>query len=353
MPQKVSLASDNWTPAHPAIMEAIVQANEGSAFPYGSDPWTEEAHNLIQSIFQKKCKILILPTGTGSNVLALKLSCRRHESVICTDIAHIQSQESGAAEAVVGCKLITIPHQNGKLKPEAVLKRLNSKRALGKHTTSPRVLSITQPTEIGTVYTLEELIALSKLCRTENLLFHIDGSRFYNAAAFLKIDLGEMIHSIEVDLLSLGGTKNGLMGAESLIIFNPTLEEGSDHLHKQTLQLLSKMRYLSAQYIPFFKQGLWRTLANQANQRAQELTSILKNTPHISLSYPVETNQIFFTVPPSWIPLIQDKISCYLWDHDKSEIRWIASWNTSEEDIKQVELAIAEISLNPIYTETS
>jgi threonine aldolase len=155
-----------------------------------------------------------------------------------------------------------------------------------------------------------------------------------------------MIHA--VDILSLGGTKNGLMGAEALLIFNPLLQEGSDHLQKQTLQLLSKMRYVSAQYIPFFKLELWHTLATHANQKAQEIASLIKETPHLSLSYPVETNQLFFTAPASWIPLIQEKISCYLWNHEKNEVRFITSWNTSDQDVKEVRALFTELSRTPI-----
>ncbi len=248
---------------------------------------------------------------------------------------------------MVGSKLLTVPHREGKITPEAILKKLKSERAFGKHSTAPRVVSIAQPTEVGTVYNLEELKALSKLCKEENLFLHIDGSRFYNAAASLNLSLHEMISSIPLDILSLGGTKNGLMGAEALLIFNPSLYEGSDHLQKQTLQLLSKMRYVSAQYIPFIKDHLWHTLALQANRRAQEIAAIIKETPHLALSYPVETNQVFFTVPSSWIPYLQEKFFCYLWDQEKSEIRFIASWCTSEQDVKNIKLALAEISKNP------
>ncbi len=346
--KKICLASDNWTPAHPAIMHSINEANENYAPSYGSDPWTEEAQKLIQEAFKAKCKVFFLPTGTGANILGLKLACRSHESVICTDIAHIQYQESGAAEALIGCKLLTIPHKEGKATPEAILKKLKSERAFGKHSTFPRILSITQPTEVGTVYNLEELASLSKLCKSENLFFHIDGSRLYNAAASLDVSLETIFRTTQLDILSLGGTKNGLIGAEALVIFNPVLEEGSDHLQKQTLQLLSKMRYLSAQYIPFFKNELWRTLAMQANQKAKEIASIINLTSHLSLSYPVETNQIFFTAPASWIPLIQEKIFCYPWDQEKNEVRFIASWNTSEEDVQDVQSILSEVSRNPI-----
>jgi threonine aldolase len=346
--KKICLASDNWAPAHPLILEAITEANEGYSPSYGADRWTEEAQRLIQKAFNTPCKIFIVPSGTGANIFGLKLACRRYESVICTDIAHIQYQESGAAESIIGCKLLTVPHEKGKITPSALLKKLRSERAFGKHSTSPRVLSITQPTEIGTVYTIDELASLSKLCQEENLLFHIDGSRFYNAVVALQVSLHEIIEAAHVDLLSLGGTKNGLIGVEALLIFNKALQEGSDHLHKQTLQLLSKQRYLSTQYIPFFKKQLWHTLADQANQKAKEIAAIIKATPHLSLSYPVETNQIFFTAPSSWIPLIQEKIFCYPWDQDKNEIRFISSWSTSEQDIYDLQLIFKKISQNPL-----
>lgn len=345
--KKTCLASDNWGPSHPLVMQAVIDANEGSVPSYGSDPWTDEAEKAIQESFKSQCKVFIVPTGTGANVLALRLSCRRHESIICTDIAHIQYQESGATEALVGCKLLTVPHQKGKITPQSVIKKLKSERAFGKHSTSPRILSITQPTEVGTIYQLEELEALSHLCKEENLLLHIDGSRLYNAVVSLQTTLDEVVNSSKPDLLSLGGTKNGLMGAESLLIFNPDLLNGSDHLQKQTLQLPSKMRYFSAQYIPFFKNNLWQTLATHANQKAQEIAAIIKAIPHLSLSYPVETNQIFFTAPTAWIPLIQEKIFCYLWDQEKNEIRFITSWNTSEQDVQNVLTILTKLSHNP------
>lgn len=339
---KVCLASDNWSKTHPEVLQSIIEANEGDAAPYGGDRWTENAQHLIQKVLGAPCKIFFIPSGTGTNVLALKIACKRYESIICTDIAHISFQESGAAESIVGCKLLTVPHQEGKLTPCKVLKKLKSERAFGKHTTVPGVLSITQPTEMGTVYTLEELEALSKLCHEEKLLLHMDGSRFYNAAVKLNASLADMIAASKVDILALGGTKNGLMGTEALVIFNPALEKGSDHLHKQTLQLMSKMRFLAAQYIPFFTNDLWQALALHANTRAKEIAAIIESIPQLALNHPVETNQIFFTAPAEWIPLIQDKIACYIWDKE-NEIRFIASWNTSEEDVRKVEKILSEI----------
>lgn len=342
--EKIYLASDNFSAVHPAIMEAILEANKEYALPYGSDRWTIQAEELIQHVFKAKPKVLIIPTGTAANVLAFKIACKRYESVICTDIAHINYQECGAVESIVGCKLLSVPHQEGKITPEGIIKKLTSERAFRKHATSPRVLSITQPTEIGTIYTLQELKLLAKLCKEEDLLFHMDGSRLYNAAVRLQVSLNEITEAACLDLLSLGGTKNGLLCAESLLIFNPTLQAGSDQLHKQNLGLVSKMRYLSAQYLPFFEKGLWYSLATQANKKAQEIATLIKGTPYCSLSYPVETNQIFFTAPTSWIPLIQEKTLCYLWNKEQSQIRFITSWNTTVKDVENMQTFLQELS---------
>ena len=346
MTKKICLASDNWIPAHPLVMEAVVEANKGYASPYGGDSWTQEAITLIQSAFQSAGKVFIVPTGTGANVLALRLCCKAYQSVICTDIAHIQYQESGAAEALVGCKLLTVPHEEGKITPAAIIKRLKRERAFGRHSTAPRVLSITQPTEVGTVYTRDELTMLAALCKQEGLLLHLDGSRLYNAVVSLNSSLHEVAQAAQADVLSLGGTKNGLMGAEALVIFNQDFQEGADHLQKQMLQLPSKMRYLSAQYLPFFKNDLWHKLASQANQKAQEINAILKSIPQLRLSYPVQTNQIFFTTPASWISLIQEKILCHLWDAEKYELRFIASWNTTSDEVEEVRAIFTHLAKN-------
>jgi threonine aldolase len=339
--EKIPFASDNYTPVHPLIIEAISLANQGLSPPYGGDPWTEEATTLIQETFGRPCKVLLLPTGTGSNVLALKLACKSHASVLCSDIAHICYQESGAAEAIVGCKLIKVPSVGGKMTLADVRKTLARECAFGKHSTKPGILSITQPTEYGSLYSLKELAELSKLCREEKLILHMDGSRIYNAAAAMDVSLAEI--AAGVDILSIGGTKTGLMYAEALVIFNPELQEGADHLQKQTLQLLSKMRFIAAQYIPFFRDHLWHTLANHANEKAQEVAAMIQEVPGLHLSYPVETNQLFITLPEKWIPLFEQKILCYLWDQEKHEIRLVTSWNTSEKEIEQMQAFLASL----------
>lgn len=345
---KISLASDNWSGAHPSVIEAIIEANNGFAPSYGSDLWTDRALKLLQNHFKRKFKGFIIPSGTGANIFGLRLACQRHESILCSDISHIHYQESGAVESIIGCKLLTIPHTNGKITPGSIIEKIEKERAFGKHSTSPRLLSIAQPTEVGTVYTLDELAALSELCHKENLYFHMDGSRLYNAAVYLKSSLSEIIDAANVDILSLGGTKNGLMNAEALLIFNQELEDGSDYLQKQTLQLTSKMRYLSSQYIPFFQNDLWHNLASHANEKASQIASIIQSIPELSLSYPVESNQIFFRAPSDYISIIQKEIFCYLWDQKKNEIRFIASWNTSEEDIEAIKLILTKISLKDI-----
>lgn len=339
MTEKVCFASDNFAPAHPRCIEAMEEANVGFAPSYGADKWTAHLDQLLGKEFGRSPKVFINPNGTGSNVLALKIACKRHESVICTDIAHMNFQESGAPESIVGCKLLSVPHQNGKLLPEEVLKRLELERIFGKHSTSPRVLAITQPTEVGTVYSLEELHALSQLCKNENLLLHMDGSRLFNAVVYLGCSFSEITNGI--DTLYLGGTKNGLICAEALLLFNKDLFQGAGHLHKQTLQLVSKNRYLAAQFIPYFEEKLWHMLATHANQKANEIASIIKSIPNLSLSYPAETNQLFVQMPKQMIEKLQEKILCYVWDSSKNEVRLITSWYTSEEDILGFKSAIS------------
>jgi threonine aldolase len=332
---KICLASDNYTPAHPLILKSWIEANEGYAPSYGSDPWTLEAEQQIQKAFESDPKVLFIPNGTGANVLGLKIACKRHESVLCSDMAHIYYQECGSAESVVGCKLLPIESHHGKISIEKLRKKLLKETSFGKHSTSPKVLSITQPTEVGTVYTLKELQEISTFCKEHKLLLHIDGSRIYNAIVFLECSLAQMQKAAASDLISLGGTKNGLFGAEALLIFNKSLQEGSDYLHKQTLGLLSKMRYLSCQYIPFFQKNLWHSLASHANQEALHLANLLKSIPSLSISHPVETNQIFVKLTKEKIPLIQEHILCYLWDIDTAEIRLVTSWNTEEKEMRK------------------
>jgi threonine aldolase len=331
---KIFLASDNTSPAHPAILSYLLQVNEHHAPSYGLDFWTEKSSERIAEIFQRPCKVIFVPTGTGANVLSLKLMLKAHHSVLCSDIAHIAKSETGAAEAIVGCKLLQVKSHHGKITPEDALDTLNDERHSGKHGTLPTTLSITQSTEVGTIYHLEQLKALRNFCKEENLLLHIDACRIYNAAVSCNTDLKQMIDAAEPDIISLGGTKNGLLQAEAVVIFNRALYEGADHLQKQTLQLLSKMRYLSAQYIPFFENDLWKSLAAHANKQALHLATFLQSIPKVKINHPVETNQIFFSVPPSWIPLIQEKIACFVWNKPLNELRFITSWNTSDQEIE-------------------
>jgi threonine aldolase len=330
----INFSSDNYAPTHPAILQAILEANSGYASAYGSDAWTKKAHDLISEILNRDCLCLMTPTGTGANVLSLKIACMRYESVISSDIGHINFQESGAFESVVGSKLLLVPHVHGKISIDSIFQVLNRERELGIHGTVPRALSIAQPTEVGTVYNLKEMKELSEFCKSESLLFHVDGSRIYNAAVSLNLDLAQIISALNCDILSLGGTKNGLMGAEAVVIFNSSLFKGAMHLHKQTLQLLSKMRYLSAQYVAFFSNNLWHSMAQNANLMAEQASKIIKHVPDFNLSYPVETNQIFVTTNLDWFKKLPEKISCLPWDQEKKEIRLITSWCTTNEDLE-------------------
>ncbi len=337
---KICLASDNYTGAHPDVLQAVLEANQGTAQSYGEDLWTKKAEELIQEVLERKGKVHIVPSGTGANVFALKLACQGPASVICSDISHINTNETGAAEAVVGCKLLLVPHENGKISPDKILKRMKAETMFGKHSTFPAILSITQSTEVGTVYSLKEIKTLSKFCKEHNLLFHMDGSRLYNAAASLDASLYELTQ--DLDLLSLGGTKNGMIQAEALVIFHPELQKNSEYVQKQILLLISKARFQSAQFIPYFEKKLWKSLAEHANKQAKKIAAVVEKSKPLRLSYPVETNQIFFTAPADVISKIQDRIACYVWNEEKGEIRFVTSWLTTDEEVRVVQKILEE-----------
>ena len=253
--------------------------------------------------------------------------------------------EVGAPIAATGCKLITVKNQDGKLVPSELEKVIVQEREWGRHNNSPKVVSITQPTEYGTVYSLSELEAIHDVCKSNDLLLHMDGARIYNAAVALNTTLDMLTK--HVDILSLGGTKNGLMFGEAVVIFNPTLKEGAPHLQKQLLQLDSKMRYLSAQFIPLFKQGLWKKYATQANKQCAYLAQSLEKLSGYTFAYPVQTNQIFTTIPKNVVHELQTSYSfTYPYsfcDQQVDMARLVTSFDTTTSEIGDF-IRIAQVS---------
>jgi threonine aldolase len=327
LPRK-SFGSDNHAVAHPSVLDALGRVSRGDVTAYGDDPWTERVSAQIAEQFGASGVFFVF-NGTAANVLGISLMLRPYEAVICSEDAHLNVDECGAAERVIGCKLLTVPTGDGKLTPELVAGRLD--RRGDEHRPQPGVVAITQATELGTCYTVEELRRLGEFCHASDLLLYLDGARLANAAAFLDCSLAELAAS--VDVLSFGGTKNGAMGAEALIVMNPSLMAAVPFQRKQQMQLASKMRYLAAQFGALVEDQLWLQNARHANAMARRLADGVSGIPGVSLRYPVESNGVFATLPPDLIePLLRDW-NFHVWDVENHVVRWMAAFDTTEDDV--------------------
>lgn len=326
-----SFASDNNSGIHPDILNAIIKANTDHTPGYGDDPWTETADNILRSIFGEDIVPYYTFNGTGSNVIALQAATKPFNSIISASTGHISVDECGAPVKLSGCMLKEIPSGNGKLTPEMIEKSLSG---FGdQHHSQPKVIYISQCTELGTVYHPDEIKNICKLAHNHNMYVHIDGSRLANACVFLKTGMRELTRDCGVDILSLGGTKNGMMMGEAVISFRPELTENIKFYRKQSAQLYSKMRYTSAQFIAYFENDLWRKNAENANRMASMLADKLENISCIKLTQPVESNAVFLTMPPELIKKMNQSYFFYTWNNAKNEIRLVCSWDTNEKDV--------------------
>ena len=327
-----SFASDNNSGVHPLIMDAISNANNGHTVGYGADEWTCEADLCFNKIFGKEIAPYYVFNGTGANMLALQACTKPFHSIISAETGHINVDECGAPSKFTSCMVKEISTPDGKLTPELISRRLHG---IGdQHHSQPKVVYISQVTELGTVYTATEIKEICDFAHINNLYVHMDGSRLANAAAYLNSGLRELTLDCGVDILSLGGTKNGMMMGETVIAFRPELAENLKFIRKQSAQLYSKMRYLSAQYIAYLKDDLWLKNASHANKMAQELASRLEGLPGIHLTQKVESNAIFLTMPEKTIKQLLKSYFFYFWNEDKNEIRLVCSWDTSPEDVE-------------------
>lgn len=326
-----TFASDNFASVHPAVMDALVRANEGHAMAYGADPYTQRVTELFRAQFGAHVEVFIVWSGTGANVVALGSMLKPYEGVICPSTAHINVDECGAPERFTGCKLIVIPTQNGKITPADVLPHLH---AFGnEHHVQPRVISITQSTEYGTLYSLDEIRALADVAHANKMYLHVDGARIANAAAALGVTLKELVTDTGVDVLSFGGTKNGMMYGEAVVYLNPELAEGVQYIRKQSTQLPSKARYVSAQFEVLLTNDLWLKNATHANAMAKKLAEAVAKIPQVEVTQKVEVNAVFARIPKSLIPILQQQNFFWTWNDETGEVRWMASWDTTEEDI--------------------
>ncbi|MBS0650954.1 MAG: low specificity L-threonine aldolase [Verrucomicrobia bacterium] len=329
-----SFASDNFAPVHPRIMQAIIDCNEGHQRAYGADEMTQEAVRLFQEEFGNDCDVYFVFNGTAANVLGLKTIAHSHQTVFCSNVAHINVDECGAPENYTGCKLIVLPEQNGKISIEHIRPYLVDRGV--QHRSQPKVISITQSTELGTLYSPEEIRAIADFAHANGMLLHMDGARIGNAAAALKMPLRALTRDLGVDLLSFGGTKNGMMFGEAVIFFDRSLSKEFPYIRKQGMQLASKMRYLSAQFVALLSDGLWLKNASHANAMAQLLyRRVEEELPQIPLTRQVEANAVFALLPKETIPALQEHTFFWVWDDAKGEVRWMTSWDTQPEDVEQ------------------
>jgi threonine aldolase len=324
-----SFGSDNHAGTHPAVMRAIVEANAGDAIPYGGDPWTEKAVSQIRRLAGAEGEVYLVLNGSGANVLGLGLLLGRHEAVICAESAHINTDECGAAERVLGTKLLTVPAPNGKLTPELIATRLAGRG--DEHFAQPGVVAITQSTEFGTCYSLDELRAIKEFCTANRLRVFLDGARLANAAAHLGCTLGDLAGN--ADVLSFGGTKNGAMGVEAVIVMQAADTVNARYLRKQQGQLSSKMRYLGAQFGALLTDDLWLANAAHANAMAARLAAGLASIPGVDLAYPVQSDVVFARLSPGHIAGLQRDWTFHVWDEPASVVRWMTAFDTQESDV--------------------
>ncbi|RJP20950.1 MAG: low specificity L-threonine aldolase [Candidatus Omnitrophota bacterium] len=329
---RTSFASDNNSGVHPEALQAICAANDGHTIAYGNDPYTETAIEKLKEHFGKSIDAYFVFAGTAANVLGLRQAADTFHSVLCADSAHIYVDECGAPEQYIGCKLLPIHSRDGKVSVEGIQKHLHG---IGfEHHSQPRVVSITQATEYGTVYSPEEIKTIADFVHERDMVLHMDGARLSNAAASLGVNLRQTSADVGVDILSFGGTKNGLMFGECILFFNKKLSQHFKYIRKQGMQLYSKMRYIAAQYISFLTDDLWLRNARHANEMALLLAEEVEKIPKIIITQKVQANAVFAIVPAEAIPLLQKKYFFYVWNEKTSEVRWMTSFDTQEEDVR-------------------
>ncbi|HEX6021764.1 MAG TPA: low specificity L-threonine aldolase [Solirubrobacter sp.] len=334
-----AFASDNYAPILPEALEAISAANQGHAVSYGADPWTADLAARCREIFGPNASVFPVFNGTGANVVGLRAMLRPWQGVVCAESAHLNVDEGGAPEALAGIKLLTVPTPDGKLTPELVETR--RVRIGDEHVVQPGVVSVTQSTELGTLYTVEELAELSAYAHAHGMLLHIDGARLANAATSLDVELREITTDIGADVVSLGGTKVGLLAGEAVIVLRPELVDSLPYLRKQSMQLASKMRFVSAQLLALLEGDLWRRAAGHANAMASRLAAGVGSA--VEITQPVQANAVFAILPPEATEALQREFKFYVWDEHTGEVRWMCSWDTTEDDVDAFVAAILEV----------
>jgi len=326
-------SSDNNAGVHPEILDAIARVNQGHVVAYGDDVYTRSAVKKFEEHFGPDIAVFFTFNGTGANVLSLQALTRSFHSVLCSDYAHIYTDECGAPEKHTGCKLIPLPQQAGKITLESVR---HAYHGIGdEHHAQPRVISITQATEMGTVYQPEEIQALARFAHAHDMFLHMDGARLANAAVSLGQTLRQATRDLGVDVLSFGGTKNGILGGEAVVFFHPEQSQNFLYLRKQSMQLASKMRFIAAQFEALLTNDLWCRSAEHANLMARVLAKELSRIAEVKIIWKVEANGVFVQIPRHAIEKIKQQYFFYVWIEEESIVRWMCSFDTTEEDIRE------------------
>jgi threonine aldolase len=336
-----TFASDNWAGVHPDVMAAVVAANGDHVPAYGADPVTQAADRLFQQHFGDDADVFMAFNGTGANVVGLQSLLRPFEAVICAESAHINVDECGAPERFLGSKLVAVSTPDGKLTPDLVAAAAGG--VGDEHHVQPKVVSITQSTEVGTCYRVEEVAALAEWAHGRGMWLHLDGARLANACASLGVGLGAFGSAAGVDVLSFGGTKNGAMGAEAVVSFLPTGTAGLRYIRKQSMQLASKMRFIAAQFAALLSDDLWLRNATHANAMARRLADGVAQVEGVVVAYPVEANGVFAKLPPAVTKALQAEYPFYVWDESTGVVRWMASFDTTAQDVDAFVELVSEV----------
>lgn len=340
----LSLGSDNHSAIHPRVLEAITFANRGHAHAYGMDELCRLTDQEFKRVFGANVEAQYVFTGTAANVLCLAPYLKSYDAVICSEVAHLHLDECGAPEKFWGGKLWTVPSADGKIRIDQCEEFLE--RRGDQHYAQPRAVSLTQPTELGVCYTLDELREWRRWTKEKNLLLHLDGARLSNAAAFLNCSLKNLTSDIGVDVVSFGGTKNGLMGAEAVLLFSDDAKKTFKFHRKQAMQLSSKTRFLAAQFYAYLKDDLWLEIARHVTKTARDLNERLKEFPEIKTAFPVQSNGLFVELPDKWINPLKEKFFFYIWDRKAGMGRWMISFDWTEKQTDELIQTIREVKKN-------
>jgi len=339
-PELRGFASDNYAGIHPDILDAIALANGGHQVSYGEDAYTEHVQQVFRAHFGEQATAYPVFNGTGANVVGLQAMTERWESVICAESAHINVDECGAPEKVAGLKLLTLPTPDGKLTPELIARHA---RGWGdEHRAQPRIVSITQTTELGTCYSPAEISAICEQAHQHGMKVHLDGARLANAAATLNTPLRTFTTDAGVDVLSFGGTKNGMLLGEAVVILDPDAVRGMLFLRKSAMQLASKMRFISAQFEALLGGDLWLRNARHSNAMAQRLAAAVRGLDGIQITQQVQANAVFAVLPADVTKRLQKRFRFYTWNEQTGEVRWMTSFDTTEQDIDTFAAAVTE-----------